>query len=398
MNNLSAIIISHTGHLANWGCQATSNTLVSKIHTLLQKTFPNKTTSLDILPSIKKTLVVKLLGKLLNNFLASCYIEKRNDFIARQILSIACKIIYQQDFAKVLKADIVFFQAEGIMTGNRFHQLTGLFLLPYFAKVILGKPVVSLNQTLFSTDEASKEIICHCYNLFDVVAVREMASLIFAQEIGIENAFLLPDTAFNTAASGKINDSTLDYEHQKYFCISGSEGISQNHLQHYTDIATYYIQQHDLHVIFLLSAPIDVRQLQPYVENWKASDKQLSSHIHILPNDTSLNDVVGILNNSTFLVGGRYHMALLAFNVGTPFILFPSRTHKSEGLLTTLDYPIPLCNPEDVSEIKQYVDLILSDPIEMESRIKKSRTIIQDLTQQGESILLTKLATLAKNL
>ena len=89
-------------------------------------------------------------------------------------------------------------------------------------------------------------------------------------------------------------------------------------------------------------------------------------------------------------------MALLSFNVGTPFILFPSRTHKSEGLLKTLDYPVPLCNPEDISEIKQYVDLILSEPREMEDRIEQSRVIIQDLAQKVEAVLLEKLSALAK--
>jgi polysaccharide pyruvyl transferase WcaK-like protein len=394
---IKATIINYTGNQANWGCQATSIELKSELIHLLQLAFPDAPIVIDEV-SLGAFRSGKSLGKIFNRFLTFCYLHKRKDFLTRQLLSFICRFIYSKNFNKVIESDVVFFQAEGTMSGKNFMQGNRLFLLPYFAKAILNKPVFSLNQTLFSLNKEFEEVIRSCYNIFDMVAVRESASLTYAHKIGIKNAFVLPDAAFNAPShylNHKIKNTAIDYDTQKYFCITGAEGISEERIKNYLNVTSDCIQKYNMHAVFLLSGPRDNSKFRPYAENWKLTSEDYADKIHILPDNLELAEAISILKKSCFLIGGRYHMAILAAASGKPFVLFPPRTHKSQGLLEMMDYPLPICDPEDFSEAQRQIKKIIINKEEMESCVANCIDRVQELNKEGRNILLKKLKSIA---
>jgi hypothetical protein len=92
----------------------------------------------------------------------------------------------------------------------------------------------------------------------------------------------------------------------------------------------------------------------------------------IVPADVHYPAIAHVLAQCEFLLGGRYHMAIMAATVGTPAILLPANTFKNEGLAAMLRSPRPVRYLEDAEAILDDVRALTADPAGERSRLTES--------------------------
>jgi hypothetical protein len=65
------------------------------------------------------------------------------------------------------------------------------------------------------------------------------------------------------------------------------------------------------------------------------------------------SQITPVLAGAQFVFGGRYHTAVTALSMGTPVILSPGNTFKSEGLEPMLGIKCPVVDPADLQSVER---------------------------------------------
>ena len=102
-------------------------------------------------------------------------------------------------------------------------------------------------------------------------------------------------------------------------------------------------------------------------------------------------DVARIISQCKFLIGGRYHLAILAASTGTPFVLLPSSTHKTSGLIELLDYSLPVRRFDDIDGLREDIGRALGEHAALSAHLKKQMKKVKLLRAEGLELLANTL-------
>jgi polysaccharide pyruvyl transferase WcaK-like protein len=98
-------------------------------------------------------------------------------------------------------------------------------------------------------------------------------------------------------------------------------------------------------------------------------------------------DVSQILSSALAYIGGRYHTAIQSAAVRTPFLAVPAESHKTQGLLQMLDYPLGIVPFDDVTGVRNGLRRILSDRDSLAGHLDSALKRIQTQRKQGIEML-----------
>ena len=351
---MKVVITNYTGDRQNWGCQSTSRGLERFLtHHLpeiqiaslpLRSQFPR----LKGVPreELRKELSSVLRGKSVSSHLLEGIYDAHEIRLLRE-------------------ADLVLFQGEGTMVGTSFYNGENLLVAPIAAAKLFQKPVWSINQTVFSLDEAFTELLVEAYSTaFERNYLREAASLKYLRRLGIPNCALLPDLAFyDTEASGEGSVEP------RFAAMSGMARIERLPSGLFEETARTLIDRYS-RLVFLASTNMDIAMAESLKARF-GSDIEL-----VMGSSSSRKEAFSTIRSADVFVSGRYHMNIFSAKAGTPFIPFLSNTHKNLGLSQMLGYPIaPRIFSEDYSLLPDLERVEHERPL-LASRLKESTDAI----------------------
>ena len=361
-------IINYTGDRANWGCQTTSIELVR----LLNKHWPSdQPFALDVIPLAPHH---NLDREIPDNYGAEIYKALLNPSPSITDIELIEKLarLRYLDFVDILQqADLVLFQAEGTMTGTDFLRAERLLLLPWLAKHGFHKPVISLNQTLFSANNKFAEALFTVLTALDRIWVREPASLAWLHNNGLHQARLVADTAFLTDPL-EHGSHWKNMPKKDYFCVTGSAVLETEMVEPYIQVIHAISKSTGLMPVFVCSAGIDRQLPLAAAKYWQGSE------YYAAPPELIYQGVAALLANAQFLIGGRYHMSILAAISGTPSVLAATNTHKLSGLADLLGVDWPIRNFNDTEQLVADAQQLCDNPNSSREQLKHRVTIIRD--------------------
>lgn len=370
-------VVNFTGFRANWGCQATSWGLVD----LLNGAMP--------VPDLPHLRPVPLLGR--NP--ADLAMEQQRDQIHHAIEDVAntrpgadaglrfletlCTQRYGRYAQQVRHSDLVVLQAEGTMAGTDIVRGARLLLLPFVARHAWKKPVIAMNQTIYSCDDDFTRVLAAAYNSFDMVAVRENISFDAARRAGIRDVLHIPDAAFLV----RPRPGGQGLATPGHFAVSGTAYEGAETYSRLIAIADHLRRETGLRPLVLVSASEDRALVDQARQLWG------DGGFDTLPTEAPHSVVASVLQRCRFLLGGRYHMAIMAAAMATPVIQLPGNTYKNEGLSAMLDGLMPVRQPEDLAAITADAAAIMEAPDRARDGLRAAVAPLHDRLQVAAQYL-----------
>jgi hypothetical protein len=357
-------IINFTGFRGNWGCQATSFELLRFVANCFPKDEPLDFVCVPLLPTSRVDQRYDAeIDRVYDSF--SAVSQKTGGAAAAlRYLEEACVRRYGFWAKEVRNADLVVFQAEGSMgMGDSFAHGPRLMLLPFVAKHAWNCTVLSLNQSFYSHNPRIIQNAVEAFSSFDFTAFREGASVALARKSGVHNSAYLPDLAFMTEASSRPSRPALDPD-KRYFAVSGSALKDPDRYDLILDQSRRIAEETGLEPVLAVS-----RDVLLTLKTLPFLSKQRFLHV---PRAATYCEVAAILNQCEFLLGGRYHMSIIAAAVSTTSIFLPGNSFKNDGLVSLIDGKRP---------VRQFAD---TDGILLDARsiLANRETERHDLGQQ----------------
>jgi hypothetical protein len=321
-------IVNFTGDRQNWGCQATSWEFLKFIVGAFPRGSLPKLSFVPLLP--RCDIDAELSDRYLRDIYDAIHTVVRRHTgagSALRLLESICLSRYGRWADEVRSSDVVFFQGEGTMTGSDFVRGARLILLPFVAKHAWGKPVLAMNQTFFSCDADFSAAAAAAYNSFDFVAVRENISFDAASSLGIA-AYHIPDLAF--LAKAAPHPEIPMGAHHDYFCVTGTALPSPDAHEQLFAVADQVRRASGLRPMIAASTAADQRLEQLAVATWA------NNAYDIVPRTLSYLEAASAMSRCKFVLGGRYHMSIIAASMGVPSVLLRGNSYKNEGLAAML--------------------------------------------------------------
>jgi len=362
-------LINFTGFRGNWGCQATSFELLKFVAGLYPEDTP---LHVDFVPLLPRSHVDQAHEPRLDEVYAAFTRVARgqdSDGAATGFLEGIALARYAHWARAVQAADLVVFQAEGSMgLGGGFAHGPRLMLLPFVAKHAWGKTVISLNQTFYAQDPRILQNAVETFGSFDFTAFREVASLALARACGLTNACVVPDLAFLSHAS------TLPLgvpEGERFFAVSGSALKDPDRYRLISQVSDLLARETGLRPLLAVSRDLGLTFRNLF--RWR-------NRPATLPRSATYTQVTAALQRSAFLVGGRYHMSILAAAAGTPNIFLPGNSFKNDGLSALIGQNKPVRPFRDFDGILEDARVILrngdAERAELAARVSDLRAVI----------------------
>ena len=345
-------LINFTGIRANWGCQATSWEWLKFINSA----FPaDRLPDVALIPLLPRHAADQAIER---DHLNGIYdgieavAEGRPEKAEKlAFLEAICRTRYGAYADAVAGSDVVFFQAEGTMTGTDFVRGARLILLPFVAKHAWGKPVYAFNHTVFMCDGRFAKAAAAAFNSFDLNAVREPISFSAARANGMNPVYLIPDTAFLTEPA--LDARLPELGAGKYFAVTGSAYPAAGVHERIFAVADRVRRETGLVPVIAASTKADHVLVALAQQNWPDDDYE------VIPYDVGYAAVAHALRSCAFILGGRYHLAIVAACVGTPAVQLAGNTYKNEGLSAMLGGLAPVRDPADMETIMNDVVAIV---------------------------------------
>ena len=340
-------LVNFTGGRSNWGCQATSHNLLEFLQHAL------KGAEITTVPFPDSHRLDTCIEHAYGERLLSIYQTDEPSSSDLRLLDRLAKDRFGHHHEVAKSANFIFFQGEGSIGPSRYFRNVSLFGIPFLAKKMWNKPVLALNQTLYAANSADAVALCNIFKSFDLTAVREMSSYQFARKIGLDRALLCPDLAFDEPVASTQSCKIAS----PYFCVSGSAALRQYDRDSFAKLITAVARKFGMPPLFLASTKVDReffrtnKQLQQISAGEIVDTARVPQWPGLLP----------ILGKAAFLIGGRYHTAISALSQGTPVVLLPGNTFKSEGIGQAIGLPLPIFDPANQTAILDEIGAILID-------------------------------------
>lgn len=365
-------IINFTGFRGNWGCQATSFELLRFVANCFPKDEALDIVCVPLLPTSRVDQHYdRDIDRVYDSF--SAVSQKTGSAAsALRYLEEACVQRYGFWAEEVRKADLVVFQAEGSMgLGDSFAHGPRLMLLPFVAKHAWNRTVISLNQSFYSHNPRIIQNAVEAFSSFDFTAFREGASVALARKSGVTNAAYLPDLAFMTEASTQPARPVLDPE-QRYFAVSGSALKDPDRYDLILEQTRRIAEETGLKPVLAVS-----RDVLLTLKTLPLLQKQRFLHV---PRAATYCEVAAVLQRCEFLLGGRYHMSIIAAAVSTTSIFLPGNSFKNDGLVSLIAGKRPVRQFADTDAILQDAKAILANSAaerqELAAQVGRIRAVI----------------------
>ena len=347
---MKAAIVNFTGGRENWGCQATSEEMLRFCSDVIASFGPAEIALVPCLPRhVLDTVIERIHGKRIRHI----YAAETPSAADLRFLERLVERRFGKMVDRVRSSDIVFFQGEGTMGPKPHFRGLRFFALPFLARHLWNKPVISLNQSFYAARPGDLEVAANIYRHFDVVALREAQSYALYRALGIGEPLLCPDLAF--AARSRPQDGETRPVAEPYFCVTGSAAMDEYDLDSYVTLITTLARRSGLRPLLLYSKRDDARllsamhQAMPVAGFAAINSRRIASYRGVLP----------ILRDARFVIGGRYHTAVTALAQRTPVILLPANTYKNEGLALLLGLRLPVFSILDHAAILAEAEDIL---------------------------------------
>lgn len=355
MKGVQAALVNYTGNRDNWGCQATSRSLLHFLRTEVLDTSGHSIFTVDYPPTHWYDEDIDALHGLQ---LKSIYASRKPGQDELLLLERLTKERFGTEFDRVRTADVVLFQGEGSIGPSYQFRSVRLFALPFLAKHLWRKPVFAMNQTLYANNAEDAIVLANVMNAFDMVAVREAISLQFARSAGIRNVVLCPDMAFRDAhMDGAVGLAVPQNLPSRFYCVSGSAAIKQYSLEAFVSLLREISNRFDIAPVLLASTKKDGDFSRRVAD--RLSD--VGSRVITSSDYPDVRSIYPILSSAEFVIGGRYHTIVSALSVGTPVVILPANTYKCEGIGPLLGVDLPVHDLGKPWQILDDVEVIMRD-------------------------------------
>ncbi|AFM02721.1 hypothetical protein Fleli_0226 [Bernardetia litoralis DSM 6794] len=322
----------------NPGCKATINGLIN----LLNLSYPNS--DIECMPyGIFSSYFTHIssyrpkggLAKIKSLFFRQFFSleeEELDFYFYRNFLKKVKKLIEIQEFKTAMfDKELVVINMEGTVHHNTLQGITLIGIA--YAAHLSGKKVFLLNGSI---QKMSKQLLKNTFNRIDYIAVREIISHTYLNELNIKN-----NLALDCAFLSKITENQSNI-----FTSKGKRCL------YTTGVILAYSQQHNIenpieiienHVSSLKNKGYEVFFLK-IEENESLLEPALQAlDVSIIDmNDYDWNMIGSILAEFELIVSGRYHIIIFCIMMNIPFIPIESNTWKIEGLFKTLNKDIEI--------------------------------------------------------
>jgi polysaccharide pyruvyl transferase WcaK-like protein len=363
---MKVVILNYTGYRSNWGSQATSRGLMQWI---VNDLFKDRPSSIEIVPYPPSHWRDHWQQKMDGEFLKELYANPKPKHSELIRLERLCSARFTHQLERVKNADIVFFQGEGAIVGSRIFRRTQLFGLPFLAKHLYRKPIISCNQTISFSNQYEETILKNVFSSFDLNFVREAESLRICAGPGWPEFEFMPDAAFfyhGTMGSKFIKQSGT------YFCVTGSADLNSYDLEAYARTINGIRLAYNLEPVFIYSRKSDKAVAEEY-EKFAQRHATVISH----KSHADVDDLVSVLSGAVCVLGGRYHTSITGLSLNVPAILTNSNSHKSIGLAKIFHDEAKLVDYADQNTIIKHVAKILTNPARLKSRLNEKVNSLQ---------------------
>ena len=346
------VILNFTGLRGNWGCQATSFELLK----FLSGIYPDNTPlHFDFVPLLATTKLDAELDDQLDRIYQSFEDVSESEVGSNKALEYLTSIVerrYAAWLTTLREADLVVFQAEGSMgMGEDFAKGPRLMVLPFVAKHAWNRTVIAMNQSFYSQNPIVRRNAAITFKSLDFCAFRESLSLAFARENGVKNACLIPDLAF--MARSWDTDIKPREKPPTCFAITGSALKDPRRYEVVIEQTKRIAKNTGLSPVVAVSRDYQLT-LASYLQLGKLGTTRI-------PRSANYVDVTKQVSENAFLIGGRYHMAILAAAALTPSILFQGNSFKNEGVSHLLGDVRSVRGFSDNDTIMNDIDVILNN-------------------------------------
>lgn len=360
---MKIVVLNYTGDRGNWGCQATSRNLLDFLRSTLG-CIPQL--DLATVPLPRSHAVDDLVAAAHGARIRGIYAAEHPAVKDLHFLEAITRERFGDQLAPVETADVVVFQGEGSIGPQRYLRNAQLFGPPFLAAHLWRRTVVAMNQTLYACDTDDARILARIFGGFDLVAVREARSYAFARGIGLAGTLLCPDLAFAAATFAPATHAPVPTV--PYFCIAGAAVLSSDDIGPTLAAIRQIAVRHGLRPVFVFSRPQD----ESLVRAAANLPGDLAFDVISAADYGRFEQVLPLLANATLVLGRRYHTAISALAQGTPVIVLPGNTFKSEGLGPMLGLEIPVISAHDVAGIVAEADRLIQGGEQLRTRIRNA--------------------------
>jgi polysaccharide pyruvyl transferase WcaK-like protein len=199
-----------------------------------------------------------------------------------------------------------------------------------------GVWVGAINQTIdLPGDSLELEVLVQVFNLIDHVTVRDPYSYELLRDAGVKNCQLVPDAAFYCAIPESEEVETVRRQFdlpKEYIALTGSSVLSGKSFEEFYGIYKTVKKKTNMPIVLLGNTKTDF-QLSEKV-------RRLDPSSILISNPATFRQAMAVIAGAEFFVSGRFHPIIFAARAGTAIIPLTANTHKNEGLLKLLEYPV----------------------------------------------------------
>jgi polysaccharide pyruvyl transferase WcaK-like protein len=319
----------------NWGGQATSK----GIKKLIEESYPTATFVPLTLPSftLKKFRIVRTIWE---NKLSKAILNDDREGVIKYLKKLNIDESFFDGF------DTVCFNGEGAIHAKSGHLIRLMGMLYEYKK--RGAFVSALNQTVdLGDNKRIQAVVKKIYSMVDYLAVREPVSQRELQKLGLDPE-VVGDAAYalGSFSSAQVDALTSDLNlPEKFVSVTGSSILKRNKKSVVLmdalleKIISFY---KDMPIYFLATTKTDM---------YLAKELQNKYGFEIFSPPEKHDKAMAIIAKSYILIGGRQHPNIFAAMQGTPFIPFKGNTHKMEGVVELLQYPMDVLGWDDQDQM-----------------------------------------------
>lgn len=332
------VLLNDTRESENWGCNST----VAGLLKILEDGWPDAEISTAKVPSLPFRKIPAL-RKFFDRKLCDHLLSDQSDNSA------LFRSLRRMNFSAISDPlpDRIYINGEGMLHSKSGHLIRLLGTMAYYKAG--GAWVAAVNQTIdLSQRPELNSLIARVFTRLDHVTVRDPISLEYLHGLGVNEARLVPDAAFASPWPDETDQTNAGSGvglPPDFVAMTGSSALKPRQVETFERFLTLVRAKLMLPVVMLCSTKTDRR----FFDALRGKSPDLT----MVAPPATYQDAMAVISKAKVLVGGRFHPMIFAARAGTPIIGCAGNTHKTQGLLDLLEYPIPSVNWNDLDGFEQ---------------------------------------------
>jgi polysaccharide pyruvyl transferase WcaK-like protein len=273
--------------------------------------------------------------------------------------------------------DTVCFNGEGAIHARSGHLIRLMGMLYYFKHA--GCFVSALNQTVdLGRPSLARKVVAHVYRTLDYVSAREPVSFRELVALGVR-AQLVPDAAYALPrlSETEIEALTSGLNLPPHFIgVTGSSALSKSSTRTMDRLLTLIHAHYQMPIVFLANAKTDIALAKAL--------SQKHGFLTIQP-PVRYEQAMAVVAKAHLIIGGRQHPNIFAAMHRVPFVPFRGNTHKMEGVVELLGYPLHVLPWNSDARVIQGAFLDVDRLYDAIRAIDAPRVTTLVLSQKGEA-------------